>query len=723
MQAPKPQESNVKRRREADNTTSDHVIVAVRAEKVISKTALAWALTHVVQPGSSLTLLAVFTGQTTRGRRFWNFAKWRADGSGNRERFADRARQISDSCSQMVLQFHDQIEVRVKIKVVSSSPPGAVAAEVKRSAASWVVLDKELKKERKHCMEELSCNIVIMKGSEAQVLRLNLGCSDDLQSPFLSAVSSPALCPQKLQSGSIKYSTPVSSPEDPRSSFTGTTGEASLSISDTMTSLLLVYKQNPLFEGMEKGKCSTYEKLGNSGDALDLDRESMITLSTNPISSTTHKHDSVYWIPQNHIEDEKTPKLKPVKSTTSRTLLGKFLQYDQDVRNELGFNEIYQRDWSFRSNIRESIPLGRTFSAPPPLCSLCRHKAPVFGKPPRLFKYKELVEATDRFSELNLLAVGVFGSVHRGILEDGQVVTVKQLNFAASQGDADFHREVEVLSCAQHRNLVLLIGFCIEGRKRLLVYEYICNGSLDFHLHGKKRMPLDWPSRYKIAIGAARALRYLHEDCRVGCIIHGVVRPDNVLLTHDFEPLVADFGLSRWHCEQGINAEKQDNHTTVYSLYLAPEFLTGGKITEKIDVYAFGVVLLELVTGRRVSDFQVDKRRMILSKSCHSAASLKQGDTLGVNQQLLDPSFASFQHTNFSNQLQAITQAASMCLHQDPESRPPISKVLRVLEGGDAVIPIAMDLNSAGSRSGHMRGLGSLPAVEYMRNHSRKLSH
>ncbi|KAK6939536.1 Serine-threonine/tyrosine-protein kinase, catalytic domain [Dillenia turbinata] len=451
-----------------------------------------------------------------------------------------------------------------------------------------------------------------MKGSEAQVLGLNLGCSDELQSPFFSAVSSPALCPQKLQGRSINHSTPVSSLEDPRSSFTGTTGEASLSCSDTMTSLLLVYKQNPPFEGMEKGKCSTYENLGKSDDAL-LDRKRMITLSTNPISSTTHKHESVHWIRQNHFEDENTPKSKPDKSTTSRILLDKFLQYDEDARDgELGFSKIIKG---------------------------------VFGKPPRLFEYKELAEATDGFSKLNLLAVGVFGSVHGGILQDGQVVTVKQLNFAASQGNADFHREVQVLSCAQHRNLVLLIGFCIEGRKRLLVYEYNCNGSLDFHLHGKKRTPLDWPSRYKIAIGVARALRYIHEDCRVGCIVHRVVRPDNILLTHNFEPLVADFGPSWWHFVHDFDAGMQDNRT---SGCLAPELFNGGKITEKVDVYAFGVGLLELVTGRRV---------------------------------------------------------------------------LRVLKGGNAVLPIAMDLNSAGSRSGHMRGLSSLPALEYKRNHSRKLSH
>jgi interleukin-1 receptor-associated kinase 1 len=115
---------------------------------------------------------------------------------------------------------------------------------------------------------------------------------------------------------------------------------------------------------------------------------------------------------------------------------------------------------------------------------LCQHKAPTFGKPPRQFSYEELEEATEGFSDMNFLAEGGFSNVYRGVLRDGQVVAVKLLKYGGSQADADFCREVRVLSCAQHRNVVLLIGFCIDGKKRVLVYEYICNRSLDFHLHG-----------------------------------------------------------------------------------------------------------------------------------------------------------------------------------------------------------------------------------------------
>ena len=127
---------------------------------------------------------------------------------------------------------------------------------------------------------------------------------------------------------------------------------------------------------------------------------------------------------------------------------------------------------------------------PPPLCSTCQHKAPMFGKPPQRYTYKELEAATRGFSRENFLAEGGYGSVHKGVLPDGQTVAVKQYKLASTQGDKEFCAEVEVLSCAQHRNVVMLIGYCIEGKRRLLVYEFICNGSLDGHLYGKSSVSL-----------------------------------------------------------------------------------------------------------------------------------------------------------------------------------------------------------------------------------------
>ncbi|KAL5777903.1 hypothetical protein ACOSP7_010829 [Xanthoceras sorbifolium] len=717
--------------RATDTATTERVVVAVRAEKVISKTALAWALTHVVHSGDGITLLAIFPAEKT-GRRFWKFPRLTSDcKSSHAEKFPDRISEISESCSQMVLQFHNQIEVRVRIKVVSGTSGSVVATEARNSGANWVVLDKKLKQELKHCLEDLQCNIVVMKKSQAKVLRLNLQSLNEDHTPYFSAAASPVMDAGMLQGHKIKHSTPVSSPEEPRTSCSSrTTLQGSLLGSDSMTSLFLVYKQNPLFEGLNRGYYTPIDDenhLDNPHMTLDSQAERIITLSTNPTPPVASNCKSVFWIPQNNIVIEKPPKTRNLRDTqrsrspTSRSLLDNFIQYDQDKRTgRLELNNIIHKGNSTKSSIRDAVPLGRTSSIPPPLCSLCQHMTPVFGKPPRRFSYEELEEATDRFSDINFLAEGGFGVVYRGVLRDGQVVAVKLLRFDGSQADADFCREVRVLSCAQHRNVVLLIGFCIDSKRRVLVYEYICNGSLDFHLHGNKTTLLDWQSRLKIAIGTARGLRYLHEDCRVGCVVHRDMRPNNILLTHDFEPLVADFGLARWHSEWNISTEERIVGT---SGYLAPEYFEGGRITEKVDVYAYGVVLLELMSGQRTSELHCYKGQHFLSDWFHPLATLEPGRILANIYCIIDPLLASEQSKNFTLQLQAMAQAASLCLSRDPESRPQMSKVIRILEGGDAVIPLALDLNSVGNRSGHLPGLSSRTNPEARRRHSRRLSH
>ncbi|KAB2076066.1 hypothetical protein ES319_A06G014800v1 [Gossypium barbadense] len=697
------------------STTSrlEKVVVAVKAERVISKTALAWALTHVVRPGDCVTLLAIFPGEK-KGKRFWNFPILTGDcGSNMKEELPEKICQISESCSQMVLQFHNQIEVTVRIKVVSCTTGSSVVAEANNNGANWVILDKKLKQELKHCMDELHCNIVVMKGSQAKVLRLNLQCANEPRTPYYSAASSPVMDVGDHLGHRMKHSTPVSSPEEPSTSYSRTSQERLLPSSDSAASLFLVYQENPLF-------VDDKNELDNQLTVLDSVGEKLINLSANSTSSVKNNDKSIFWIPQNH-NDEKPCKTRSGRNIvippSSRTLLDKFSQYDQDAKE----GRLVNTDYMVNSNIRDAVALGRASSVPPPLCSFCQHKAPVFGKPPRRFSYEELEEATDGFAEVNFLAEGGFGVVYRGILRDGQVVAVKLLKFVGCQADIDFCREVQVLSCAQHRNVVLLIGFCIDGNKRVLVYEYICNGSLDFHLHGSNRASLDWQSRLRIAIGAARGLRYLHEDCRVGCIVHRDMRPKNILLTHDFEPQVTDFGLARWHSDQWTVGNKEQTVGT--SGYLAPEYSDGGRITQKVDVYAFGVVLLELLTGQRISDLQYYKGRNFLSDWFHPLAALDSNQIMTNIYQLLDPCLASGKVRDYTHQLQAMARATFLCLSHDPESRPPMSKILRILEGGDTNVPLSLDLNSIGNRSGHLRGLKTQTQPESTRRHSRKLSH
>ncbi|KAG6591342.1 inactive protein kinase SELMODRAFT_444075-like isoform X2 [Cucurbita moschata] len=666
-------------------TAPDKVIVAIKAERVISKTALAWALTHVVRPGDCITLLAVFSVEKT-GRRFWNFHRWSGDcANAVQENLPDRVHEISESCSQMVLHFHNQVEVKVRVKVVTGTQGGAVAAEAKLKGVNWVVLDRKLKNEVKSCLEELSCNIVTMKGSQPKVLRLNLECWSEPQTPFFSANSSPV---RKGQQNRMKQTASLASrpEEEPSASFRKSSKEGS--------------------------------KLVSSSNSVE---EKVLSL---PPTSVASNQKCVYWISQNHNLSEgktlskskrrflkfaSTPKV-PFSNPSSLEKSATF----EDMR----LNQSERKDYIVDSNIRDAVSLGRASSAPPPLCSLCQHKAPAFGKPPRQFTLKELEEATDRFSDLNFLAEGGFGIVHRGILRDGQVVAVKQLKCGGLQADADFCREVRVLSCAQHRNVVLLIGFCIEDTMRLLVYEYICNGSLDFHLHGS-RSQLDWHSRQKIAIGAARGLRYLHEDCRVGCIVHRDMRPHNILLTHDFEPMVADFGLARWHSKWSTSVEEQVIGT---SGYLAPEYINGGMVSQKVDVYAFGMVLLELISGKRSCELHRLEGKQFISEWFHPISALQIQHLLASSNHLVDPCLASEQSPDFCYQLHSMVRAASLCLCPDPESRPSMSKILRVLEGGDPVVPLGLDFDPVGCRSAHLDGLTSHKPIEARRSHTRTLS-
>lgn len=338
-------------------------------------------------------------------------------------------------------------------------------------------------------MEELQCNIVVMKRSQPKVLRLNLNGS-----PKKNELESSCQLPSELDDGSEKHPkkkddssdsvrgpvvTPTSSPEL-GTPFTATeAGTSSVSNSDPGTSPLFISEINDL---KKEGSFITEEN--RDIDDSDTESENLSISSTSlrfqPWITdflNSHSQTSLRFEESSHKYSDKT------QASSAKGLQDKFKKPDRE--SGVGMPN-YRGNVDFSGNVREAVSLSRSAPpGPPPLCSICQHKAPVFGKPPRWFSYAELELATGGFSQANFLAEGGFGSVHRGVLPDGQAVAVKQHKLASSQGDLEFCSEVEVLSCAQHRNVVMLIGFCIEDRRRLLVYEYICNGSLDSHLYGK----------------------------------------------------------------------------------------------------------------------------------------------------------------------------------------------------------------------------------------------
>ncbi|KAL6845313.1 hypothetical protein ACP4OV_024808 [Aristida adscensionis] len=224
----------------------------------------------------------------------------------------------------------------------------------------------------------------------------------------------------------------------------------------------------------------------------------------------------------------------------------------------------------------------------------------------RRFTYRELRDATGGFKEE--LGRGGSGVVYRGVLDEGKkVVAVKRLaSVARGQGDEEFWAEMAVLGRINHINLVRVWGFCSEGRHKLLVYEYVENASLDRHLFagggagdGDGPPPLPWRERYRAALGAARGLAYLHHEC-LEWVIHCDVKPENILLTRDFDAKIADFGLAKLSKRDAGGVELA--HMRGTAGYLAPEWALNLPVNAKVDVYSYGVVLLEVVMGRRVSE-------------------------------------------------------------------------------------------------------------------------
>ncbi|OIT30254.1 PREDICTED: putative receptor-like protein kinase At4g00960 [Nicotiana attenuata] len=223
------------------------------------------------------------------------------------------------------------------------------------------------------------------------------------------------------------------------------------------------------------------------------------------------------------------------------------------------------------------------------------------------FELRSLQIATNFFSDLNQLGHGGFGPVYKGLMPSGQEVAVKKLSVDSRQGIKEFTNEVKLLLKIQHKNLVILFGCCVEGPAKMLVYEYLPNKSLDCFLFAKEKSPsLDWTKRFQIVSGIARGLLYLHEEAPVR-IIHRDIKASNILLDEQLNPKISDFGLARLFPEDGT-------HVNTFKIsgtygYMAPEYALHGYLSVKADVFSFGVLLLEIVSGRKNSDRRLDPQK------------------------------------------------------------------------------------------------------------------
>ncbi|ERM96558.1 hypothetical protein AMTRI_Chr09g36670 [Amborella trichopoda] len=291
--------------------------------------------------------------------------------------------------------------------------------------------------------------------------------------------------------------------------------------------------------------------------------------------------------------------------------------------------------------------------------------------PWEFFTLKQLLQATNNFHNDNKLGEGGFGSVYWGRTSDGSEIAVKRLKSMTAKAEMEFAVEVEILGRVRHKNLLGLLGFYAGGEERLIVYDYMPNHSLITHLHGPKGAEalLDWPRRMNIAIGSAEGLAYLHHEANPH-IIHRDIKASNVLLDSDFQPKVADFGFAKLIPEGVSHLTTRVKGTLGY---LAPEYAMLGKVSESCDVYSFGILLLEIISGRK----PIEKLPGGIKRDIGQWATpfYEKGDL----HQIIDPRLrSSFDRA----QLKVAIEVAMRCIESTPELRPTMIEIVDTLKGG-----------------------------------------
>ncbi|GMN64457.1 hypothetical protein TIFTF001_033528 [Ficus carica] len=296
------------------------------------------------------------------------------------------------------------------------------------------------------------------------------------------------------------------------------------------------------------------------------------------------------------------------------------------------------------------------------------------------FTLRQIKAATNNFDVANKIGEGGFGSVYKGLLSDGTIIAVKQLSSKSKQGNREFLNELGMISAVQHPHLVKLYGCCIEGDQLLLVYEYMENNNIARALFGPQQcqINLDWPTRRKICIGIARGLAYLHEESRLK-IVHRDIKATNVLLDKDLNPKISDFGLAKLDEEENTHISTRIAGT--YG-YMAPEYAMRGYLTDKADVYSYGIVILEIISGKSNTTSRAKDKSFYL---LDWALILKEkGDLM----EMVDPRLGS----DYDREEVLLTiKVALLCTNVSAAARPTMSSVVSILEGQTAIQEIMIN--------------------------------
>ncbi|XP_024992414.1 G-type lectin S-receptor-like serine/threonine-protein kinase At1g61480 [Cynara cardunculus var. scolymus] len=293
-----------------------------------------------------------------------------------------------------------------------------------------------------------------------------------------------------------------------------------------------------------------------------------------------------------------------------------------------------------------------------------------------IYEFKQIITSTDNFSYRNKLGEGGFGAVYKGTLDHGQQIAVKRLSGDSGQGIEEFKNEIILISKLQHRNLVKLLGCCIEGEERLLIYEYMTNKSLDtFLFNPKKRMQLDWATRFNIILGIGRGIVYLHRDSCLK-IIHRDLKASNILLDEKMNPKISDFGMARIFGNEE-NEAKTKKVVGTYG-YMSPEYAMNGHFSTKSDVFSFGVLVLEIVSGQKNSGSSYTSSE--LSLLGHTWTLWKEGKALKLVDESIRDKF-------LEDEAIRCIQIGLLCVQEQKEDRPCMSKVLWMLNSEIAQLP------------------------------------
>ncbi|KAL8154860.1 inactive protein kinase SELMODRAFT_444075-like [Apium graveolens] len=519
-------------------------------------------------------------------------------------------KQISMQCEMQKIKF--------VLKVYAGQSPRVVAIEAALNfEATWVVLDRQMKKDKKYFMETLSCGISRMKRDNT---------IEKLRGP--KTIDNTIPVGEKITSGYVSYGEMIP----------GSPGDLSP-------------QNSPSAKELASGKKLSF------GDICKVPQLDSHNKSYGTSSKSSYSTDQTIWssIISSSTSTSNTESIwsSIISSSTSTSNTEGSSSSSTEVKS---FSSNFHKDQKYHKLVAKEVEKEQEFQNS--LCSICKNRRPKAGWK-RDFSYTELQEATDGFSDKNFLSEGGFGCVYKGKLKNGLQLAVKQHKDASLQGEKEFKSEVYVLSKARHQNLVMLLGSCSEGSHRLLVYEYVCNGSLDQHLSKHTRRALNWGKRIKIALGAAEGLEFLHNNK----IIHRDVRPNNILVTHDHESLLGDFGLAR---NQYDDLENPSENSVVGTLgYMAPEYAECGKASTNTDVYSFGVVLLQLITGLRTTDKSPSlvewARPLLKEKNYPDLIDRRIGDSFDVHQ------------------LFWMVRLAEKCLSLDPSKRYNMTRVVNAL--------------------------------------------